>query len=97
MLATDIDAEFGLATCVRDRIDQTARQSIPERGTTRFGLIPVGSGRGSRMNRPNTLSQMCDHILVREGAQREKVRVCANGEVFSVHRCWHGPASPIHA
>ena len=31
VLATDIDAELGLITCVWDRIGQMARRSIPER------------------------------------------------------------------
>ena len=31
---------------------------------------------GPAMSRSNTLSQMCDHILACERAQRETVRVC---------------------
>ena len=45
MLATDIDAELGLITCVWDRTVQMARQSIPERSCTGFNLIPI-SGAG---------------------------------------------------
>ena len=35
VLATDIDAELRLMTCVWDRIDQMARRSTPERSCTR--------------------------------------------------------------
>ena len=38
MLATDIDAELGLITCVWSRIGQMARRSTPERSRA---LIPV--------------------------------------------------------
>ena len=41
---------------------------------------------GHAMSRSNTLSQMCDHIFACERAQRETVRVCAYGEVFSVQK-----------
>ena len=42
MLATDIDAELGVITCVWDRTGQMTRRSIPERSYTGgFNLIPV--------------------------------------------------------
>ena len=35
VLATDIDAELGLITCLWDRIGQLARRSTPERSRAR--------------------------------------------------------------
>ena len=38
VLATDIEAELGLMTCVWDRTRQMARQSIPESDSSQWRL-----------------------------------------------------------
>ena len=52
VLATDIDAELGLITCVWDLISQIARRSTPERRCARVYLIPV-SGVGEAVGGVN--------------------------------------------
>ena len=116
VLATNIDAELGLITCVWSRIGQMARRSTPERIRARIQSDSSqwrrrlwGSrwwenmrkrGRRNIQQRHDQwwndflrhtkqivkhLSQTCDHIWRASVRRERKVRVCAYGEVLSVH------------